>query len=147
MVKVDSLGCIEPGCDVILGITSFITNLRDAISVYPNPAHESVLVGIDLPSNFKPDGSLRLSLVNEQGVLVKEQRIANMATVVFDLGGVASGLYTLHLSDNSQWIACQRIFEHAIEHCEQRRLRRRHVEQLHIQNVARSYSIDLAGNH
>src|SRR5690606_27236541 len=39
VVKVDSMGCIVPGCDGLTGITEQFTNLSDAVTLYPNPVH------------------------------------------------------------------------------------------------------------
>ena len=37
LVKVDSLGCLVPGCQVFDGLTEQATDLGDALELYPNP--------------------------------------------------------------------------------------------------------------
>ena len=47
VLKVDSMGCIIPGCDDFSTvITVQATNLKNALVVYPNPAHGSTTVKV-----------------------------------------------------------------------------------------------------
>lgn len=41
VVKTDSMGCIVPGCHLITGVGTQITNLKDVLRVWPNPAASS----------------------------------------------------------------------------------------------------------
>ncbi|MGV9013752.1 MAG: hypothetical protein ACOH13_14255, partial [Flavobacteriales bacterium] len=49
VVKVDSMGCVVPGCAGLVGITEQVTNLTKALHLYPNPVQDQLHVGIDLP--------------------------------------------------------------------------------------------------
>ena len=110
VVKTDSMGCIEPGCNLITGMEAQITNLRDALSVYPNPVPRggSLQVAIELPESFTVQGSLRLTITDALGRLVLEQQLATGArSANLPITGALAvpGLYHLHLSDASRWIS------------------------------------------
>ncbi len=108
VVKVDSLGCIEPGCNEIpLGITTQITNLKDALSVAPNPVASGAetTVRITLPAALRKD-PLRLSVVSANGQLVAEAQLPpNAVTFTLTTARYASGLYHLHLTSGSTWVS------------------------------------------
>ena len=107
VVKVDSLGCIEPGCNIPLGITTQVTNLRDALTVFPNPVAQGgqVTVQVALPVSFRKE-PLRLSVVSADGRLV-EDRDLTPHTSQFPLhtSTYASGLYHLHLTSGTTWLS------------------------------------------
>jgi len=66
--KVDSLGCIIPGCDDFSTvITVQATNLKEALAVYPNPAHSSTTVNVTLPRSTPFLGEHRLRMVSAHG--------------------------------------------------------------------------------
>ena len=106
VVKVDSLGCIVPGCDLPM-ITAQITNLGHALSVYPNPVRDQLHVGINLPTGFRTEGQLDLSVVGMDGKLVRQELVPTSQPneMVLDVAGLAPGAYTVHLSDAHTWIA------------------------------------------
>lgn len=106
VVKVDSMGCIIPGCDGV-GVQEVITNMGYALSVYPNPVRDQLHVGIKLPANFETEGPLVLTVVSMEGKLVRQETISTSAPneVVLVVSGLASGAYTVHLSDAHTWIA------------------------------------------
>ncbi len=111
VVKVDSLGCIEPGCNIPLGITTQITNMGYALTLHPVPLSpskgEQLHVGIHLPANFKTEGPLALTVVSMEGKWVRQGAVPTSAPneVVLDVTGLAPGAYTVHLSDAHTWIA------------------------------------------
>jgi hypothetical protein len=107
VLKVDSLGCIVPGCDGLTGITEQYTNLGDALSLYPNPVHGQLHVGIHLPDNLTTTGPLTLSVTSLDGKLVRQQQVPTSAAgeVVVDVSSLSSGMYSLHLSDATRWLA------------------------------------------
>jgi hypothetical protein len=109
---VDSLGCIIPGCDIPMGITSQITNMGYALNVYPNPlspskGQDQLHVAITLPANFKTEGPLALTVVSIEGKLVRQETVPTSSPndVILDVTGLAPGAYTVHLSDEHTWIA------------------------------------------
>lgn len=108
VVKTDSMGCIEPGCHLITGMESQITNLKDALRVWPNPVARggAVQVSVELPSNFVVQGQLRLTVTDALGRLVQEQVVAQGTTNLnFGNAQLTTGLYHLHLSDETRWIS------------------------------------------
>jgi outer membrane protein assembly factor BamB len=111
VVKVDSMGCIVPGCDAT-GITEIITNLGSALTLYPVPLRRSqgddlLHVGIHLPQSFKTDGVLTLSVISLEGKLLHQQQVPTSAPdeITLTVGDLAAGTYTVHLSDAHTWIA------------------------------------------
>jgi hypothetical protein len=106
VVKVDSMGCIVPGCDGV-GITEQITNLGDALKLYPNPVHDELHVGIKLPADLTSPGPLTLSITTLEGKLVLQQQVPTSAAgeVVLDVSSLSSGMYSVHLSDATRWLA------------------------------------------
>lgn len=116
--KVDSMGCLEPGCHLLTGIESQVTNLKGALTVAPNPVRsgEAVQVSISLPPSITPQGPLRLTVVSSEGRVVQEQLLAEgghgqrqgtqqEATFTALPAGLSAGLYHLHLSDGARWLA------------------------------------------
>ncbi len=107
VVKVDSMGCIVPGCDGLTGITEQVTNLGDALTLYPNPVHDQLHVGIKLPADIASNGQLTLSVTTMEGKLVLQQQVPTSVAgeVVLDVSSLAAGMYSLHLSDAQRWLA------------------------------------------
>ncbi|QQR85498.1 MAG: T9SS type A sorting domain-containing protein [Flavobacteriales bacterium] len=102
VVKVDSMGCIVPGCDGV-GVQELVTNLGGALSVFPNPAHGSTTVQVQLPASMQRSG-LRLVLVNAQGQVVLEQAAQDGANTL-DLSALSGGLYYVHLASGTTWLS------------------------------------------
>jgi len=104
---------------LIQGMQTQITNLRGALTVAPNPVAQggNVQVLLDLPESFAVQGALRITVTDAMGRLVHEQLIA--AAGHSELRGtkqegvpasltttqLPSGLYHIHLSDATRWIA------------------------------------------
>lgn len=108
VVKVDGHGCLEPGCHLITGMETQITNLRGALTVAPNPVVSggAVQVSIALPENFKQRGALKLTVVSSDGRIVKEATLPEaVCSLNFHLSDFASGLYHVHLSDDARWVS------------------------------------------
>lgn len=105
VLKVDSLGCIIPGCDDFSTvITLQATNLKEALVVYPNPAYGSTTVKVNLPAGSPFIEDLRLRLVSAQGqeVLVQKAVVGeNNLSIV----GEAAGLYYLHITSGTTWLS------------------------------------------
>ena len=109
VLKTDSMGCIEPGCHLITGMETQLTNLKDALRVWPNPvlAGSAVQVELNLPESFKPEGQLQLTVTNGLGQLMHRQGLSSGSTpqpLNFPTSQLSSGLYHLHLHDNTRWI-------------------------------------------
>ena len=110
VVKVDSMGCIVPGCDGV-GITEQVTNLGGALKLWPNPVHGELHVGISLPQHFKTTGPLTLTVTSLAGQVVLRQQVPTSAAgeVALDVSTLAAGVYSLHLSDATRWLAGQKF--------------------------------------
>ncbi len=105
VVKVDSLGCIVPGCDDFnTAITEQVTNLKRALSVYPNPAATSTTVKVTLPMGTPYARDLNLRLVSAQGQEVLVQR-AVVGENSADVGSLPAGVYYVHLTSGSTWLS------------------------------------------
>ena len=111
VLKVDSMGCVQPGCHIITGIESQVTNLTDALHVYPNPVASggNVTVAITLPEGLRQQ-PLRLSLISADGRLVREEQLpAFLSSFSFPIPAFHSGLYMLHLSTPDTWLAATKL--------------------------------------
>jgi energy-coupling factor transporter ATP-binding protein EcfA2 len=102
VVKVDSMGCIVPGCGGV-GVQEVVTNLSNGLTVYPNPAHGSATVQVRLPQSIRGSTALRLVLVNAQGQVVSEQD-AQQGDNILDLSALSAGLYYVHLANGTTWL-------------------------------------------
>lgn len=125
VVKVDSMGCIVPGCQLLDGITEQFTNLGDALTLYPNPVHAELHVGIKLPKDLSATGPLMLSVTSLDGKLVLQRQVPTSSwhssplsgrgtggagnEVVLDVSSLAAGAYSLHLSDATRWLAGKKL--------------------------------------
>ncbi len=118
VVKVDGHGCLEPGCHIITGMEVQITNLRDALHVWPNPLPRGMPLQVEmrLPEGFTAQGALRITVTDGAGRLVHEQdlntdghpeRSEGISTVLFPT--FSFGLYHIHLHDNTRWIAGAKV--------------------------------------
>jgi len=103
VVKVDGNGCIVPGCNNV-GISEQATNLLDAFSIYPNPAHGSATIQLSLPPSVA-SGALQLSVVGSDGRLVMQhpwpQGVSSFSLPVSDL---APGIYYAHVAQGGKWL-------------------------------------------
>lgn len=85
MIRVDSLGCLIPGCSI--GITEF-DDLSDLL-VYPNPTSSNLT--IQLPTN----DSWTVRLYNMNGQVVSAEKINGNNRLDLNLQNFTSGLYTV----------------------------------------------------
>ncbi len=111
VVKVDSMGCVVPGCDGIIGITEQVTNLTGALHLYPNPVHGVLHVGITLPPKLATTGPLTITVTSLSGQVVLQQQVPTSAPgeVELNVGHLAAGSYALHLSDAHRWLAGEKF--------------------------------------
>jgi hypothetical protein len=104
VVKVDSLGCIVPGCDDFSTVVAVqATNLKHALTVFPNPARERTTVNVTLPAGSAFLEYLQLRLVSSDGreVLVQKAAIGENQLSLHELAG---GIYYLHLTSGTTWL-------------------------------------------
>lgn len=108
LVKVDSFGCLVPGCQVFDGVQEQVTDLRDALRLWPNPVQGpgQLHVAIELPAGFALRGPLRLALTDAAGRLVQEQAVpGGVSSFSFPLSTLPAGLYHVHLLDATRWLS------------------------------------------
>ncbi len=102
VVKVDGMGCIVPGCNSV-GIEEQATNLLDALSIYPNPAHGQVTMELTLPPSvaYLP---LQLSLVGMDGRIARQRTLDGNGAHTLALDGLAAGVYYVHIASEGKWL-------------------------------------------
>ena len=106
VVKVDSTGCLVPGCDV-LSVQEHRIDLSDLVSISPNPAEDHIKIELDGGINLNPGTNVDLSIVSTEGQVVN--KVSTSLTKVqgckIPVGGLPSGMYYLHFSSNDTWFA------------------------------------------
>jgi len=111
LVKLDSLGCLVPGCNTV-GVEEFESQLQSALHVSPNPANEAVRFNLELPSGYPLQGQVQALLLDAQGKVVARsvvQANGSLLSGAVVLDGQAVGLYYLHLRDQVKWLAGQKV--------------------------------------
>ena len=100
MLKVDSMGCLTPGCtseDTIQYITTNIINVpysKVAVKIYPNPVKE--VLSIETSSDYIIK---EWQIIDVLGRRIKTGLIGNLRQI--DVKSLKTGIYFLHLVDNS----------------------------------------------
>ncbi len=112
LLKLDSMGCLEPGCSNI----NYITDTEEVvflkgkdIKVYPNPASDYVQV--EFPSDFDTGQETYAVLVSNWGGIVRQEKI-NAHNTQLNLSGVTSGMYYLMIRRGNEIIGSKRIIVH-----------------------------------
>lgn len=105
VLKVDSMGCLVPGCDGIGMIASQNTNYKEVLSIAPNPAHGTTRVSWVLPPGTPLSGPAQLSVVSASGTVVQVMDVdLSRGGVEVDLRNMSAGLYYLHLVCEGVWV-------------------------------------------
>ena len=112
LLKLDSLGCLEPGC----GNINYITDTEDVvflkgkdIKIYPNPATDYVRV--EFPAGFDIGQSAYAVLVSNMGSVIRQEKISATKSQL-SLTGISSGMYYLMIRRGSEIIGSKRIIVH-----------------------------------
>jgi len=105
LVKLDSMGCLVPGCHTV-GIEEVALGLDQHLSISPNPvaSGQPLRISFTPPAEFAPNGPLRVAVVDATGRIVHEERVQVGTGQLANLS-LAAGLYYLHLTDGSRWLA------------------------------------------
>lgn len=113
LVKVDSFGCLVPGCQGIAGLQEQVTGLSGSLIVLPNPAHDRLRFELRLPEHIALFGTVRVSLLDGTGRLVLEQQASKVGVLLSGAlelpPSTPEGLYYLHLRDDRQWLAGAKV--------------------------------------
>ncbi|MEO8067829.1 MAG: T9SS type A sorting domain-containing protein [Flavobacteriales bacterium] len=105
LLKVDSMGCLVPGCGNI-GVEEIVLGLENALRVYPNPTNGHVTVEAALPNDLVVRGELRLVLVDALGRTVRNETLGRVfTTTTLDLSALPKGVYHVHLRDDGRWLS------------------------------------------
>lgn len=108
VVKVDSMGCLEPGCHLITGLQSQVTNWRGALTVAPNPARGVARLAWELPEGLV--GSCQLSVVSAAGHVVETVPVTLAEkSCNLDVSGYPAGHYHVHLVVDGRWVSGARM--------------------------------------
>jgi len=100
MLKVDSMGCLTPGCskeDTIQYITTEIIDVpypKVNVRVYPNPVKETLTIDISSDYNIK-----KWHIFDMFGRIIKTSTSAY--SMIIDVKSLRTGVYFLHLVDNN----------------------------------------------
>jgi len=107
VVKVESMGCLLPGCHIVTGIENQVTNYKDALKVWPNPSPSGGQVQLkwELPEAARSK-STELSLVSTTGQLMFSQPIdLEQESIQLDVQDLKPGMYFIHLVQEGTWIS------------------------------------------
>ena len=107
LVKLDSLGCLVPGCQEV-GVQEFVLGLQDRLHISPNPASDLVNVLLELPEGGAVQGQAQVQLLDASGSMVlveKVQQNFNQLRATLDVSALPAGTYYLHLRDGKRWLA------------------------------------------
>ncbi|MFM2196405.1 MAG: hypothetical protein RL092_2005, partial [Bacteroidota bacterium] len=103
--KVDSYGCLEPGCQYV-GVSEMVIGLQDAMRVYPNPVADLLTVGFSLPAGFSLDEDTQLVLTDMQGRTLLSENIQQRGWENFrhiiNVQDLAAGTYVLHWKSDTK---------------------------------------------
>ncbi len=105
VMKTDSLGCVVPGCHTV-GIDEVALGLDQYLSNSPNPvaSGQPLRITFEPPAEYLPQGPLRVAVVDATGRMVLEERMGG-ATLDLSMNKLTTGLYYLHLTDGTRWLA------------------------------------------
>jgi hypothetical protein len=103
--KTDSLGCVVPGCHTV-GVQEYALDLNAYLRLAPNPvaAGQWLQLGFEPPADFVVQGPLRVVLLDALGRQVQEERMSG-STLSLSTATLTAGLYYLHLTDGTRWLA------------------------------------------
>jgi hypothetical protein len=112
LIKLDEYGCLEPGCHT-LGVQDLMLGLNAYLRVWPNPVAvgQVLTIAFEPPPEFTPNGPLRVVVQDALGRVVHETQFQPGSSPL-SLGeglGVRAGLYHLHLTDNTRWLAGAKV--------------------------------------
>jgi Secretion system C-terminal sorting domain len=101
VIRVDSLGCLTPGCDTIISTTNPIPDEVAGISIYPNPTSDEVFVQMD------DDIVLGYRLLDMSGRVLQDLQYLRQAGVKqfsVTLRDESAGIYILAVHTDNGWL-------------------------------------------
>jgi hypothetical protein len=106
LLKVDEFGC-ENVCHTI-GEAETVLIKNEIASIYPNPAQDQLFVDWQ---QIDPNTQIAVELINAKGVVVLKEHLSAYSgeQSVFQLGGLASGLYVIRFSSSAYGIQNRKL--------------------------------------
>ncbi len=108
LLKLDSLGCLEPGC----GNINYITDTEEVVflkgiglKIFPNPASDYVQVGF--PNEFSIN-DVTMHLISNEGKTIRQSNVYS-SQQLFSLSGIVSGTYYILIIRRNEIIGSKRI--------------------------------------
>jgi outer membrane protein assembly factor BamB len=98
ILRLDSLGCLVPGCDTLVNVAEESVE-KMALSLYPNPASGVLNVHFE---NVREHQQSTFEIINNSGQLIRTwQTPIASATFQVNVSDLLDGLYLLRISDDS----------------------------------------------
>ena len=99
LVKMDSMGCLQPGCDPTAGIEE-IKPIKEAIRIFPNPATNQTTIAY---SQLKEEGTIHI--YNLLGQIVYEEKIdKGSSQTKLSIQNYKAGLYKVIVREKGMMI-------------------------------------------
>jgi hypothetical protein len=110
VIRVDSMGCLVPGCDTLVGIAEIENLDKLEIKIGPIPTSNYLNIVIPkLPVDLKKT-SLNLVIRDEHGKEVYISQLAlDNSNLQLDLAGLSSGIYILSLENKDSSFYSEKI--------------------------------------
>ncbi|MFN8352196.1 MAG: hypothetical protein U0U25_12090 [Flavobacteriales bacterium] len=108
LVKLDSLGCLVPGCQEV-GVQEFVLGLQEHLHISPNPASDLVNVLLELPEGGAVEGTVQVYVMDALSRVIFQEdcqveRSRDLKAAI-DVSALPSSTYYLHLRDGKRWLA------------------------------------------
>ena len=110
IIKVDSLGCVNPG-DCWVGIRAVPVTENGGMSVFPNPASDKVRVQLGMRNEESGmNEELKMVVHDIFGRIVEEIKVpAGKEEITLDVSGWQRGMYVFRLMYNKQQVGDQKV--------------------------------------
>ena len=110
IIKVDSLGCVNPG-DCWVGIRAVPVTENGGMSVFPNPASDKVRVQLGMRNEESGmNEELKMVVHDIFGRIVEEIKVpAGKEEITLDVSGWQRGMYVFRLMFNNQQVGDQKV--------------------------------------
>ena len=112
LIRLDSMGCLIPGCDTLTptGLSPTLTNgSHTGIAVYPNPANSLVYL---LIKTDNPNPQLSFNIYNSDGQLLTTEKGAMQdITYLLHVNNYAAGVYFVEVLNEGMVVATNRFIK------------------------------------
>ncbi|MCC6401796.1 MAG: PQQ-like beta-propeller repeat protein [Flavobacteriales bacterium] len=114
LLKVDSFGCVVPGCQSLTGLLEQEVERSTFLSVRPNPllrsnASTELMVDVRSAPDRAATGPFKLVFTSSTGAVVHQVTFSGLSTTLRLPEHLSSGLYHMHLMAGSRWIDGSRL--------------------------------------